>query len=84
MLFITHKDGFHVKDHHLSCGCIGNVSYNKHPDNENRTIFRMTLDTSKYTEGHFEKHLSLMGYTKDDPERNFKHFPLRIIGEAYK
>ena len=44
----------------------------------------MTLDTSKYSEGHFEKHLSLMGYTKNDPERNFKHFPLRIIGEAYK
>lgn len=84
VLFITHKDGFHVKDHHLGCGCMGDVSYNKHPDNENRTIFRMTLDTSKYTEGHFEKHLSLMGYTKDDPERNFKHFPLRIIGEAYK
>ena len=84
VLFITHKDGFHVKDHHLSCGCIGNVSYNKHPDNENRTIFRMTLDASKYTEGHFEKHLSLIGYTKDDPERNSKHFPLRIIGEAYK
>lgn len=84
VLFITHHDGFHVKEHYLGCGCMGDVTYNKHPDNENRTIFRMTLDTKDYKEGHFEKHASLSGYVKDDPDRNFRHFPLRIIGEAHK
>lgn len=84
VLFITHKDGFHVKEHHLGCGCMGDVSYNKNPDNDNRTILRMTIDTSGYKDGHFEKHMSLNGYVKDNPDLNFKYLPLRIIGEAHK
>lgn len=80
---IRHDRNFHVTSHHLGCGCMGDIEYDKESDENGYANVRFTLDTSNYAPGPFRKSMGLEGYRGDDPKRDHFYVSVVVVGFAH-